>query len=74
MSAQLLFCRVLLPENVQNRAQHSSVVHIKHFFPGVWLESKWCNHSIVLTRLHLGRIPVLLYQRDQISMRLLITQ
>ena len=37
------------------------------FSPGISLESKWCNHMVVLTKLQLGIIPFILI-RDQISM------
>ena len=28
------------------------------FFSGIVLESEWCSHTVVLTRLQYGRIPV----------------
>ena len=37
------------------------------FSPSISLNSKWCNHTILLTRLTLGRNPVLFDQRDLIS-------
>ena len=46
-----LFCRMLLPGFVQN------TIHL--VFPGILLESKWCNHTIVLTQLLLGRVLIL---------------
>ena len=36
------------------------------FSVGISLKSKWCNHTVVLTQLQLGRIPVLFYQRDHV--------
>ena len=35
--------------------------------PGVSLKSRWCNLTVVLTRLQLERILVLVHRRDQIS-------
>ena len=35
------------------------------FTIGVSLESKWCNHTVVMTRLYLARIPVLFYQKER---------
>ena len=37
------------------------------FSLSISLKSKWCSHTVVLTWLQLGRIPILFYQRDQIS-------
>ena len=36
------------------------------FTPSVFLNSKWCNHTIVLTRLQIERISFLFYQTNQI--------
>ena len=44
---------------------HSS--HLTFFLPNVLIESKWCNHTEVMTRLHLGRFPVLFDHSDQFS-------
>ena len=35
------------------------------FSLGILLKSKLCNHTVVLTSLQLGKIPVLFYLRDQ---------
>ena len=44
------------------------VLFSTRFFPlGVSLKSNSCNHTVVLTQLQLGRIHVLFYQKDQIS-------
>ena len=44
--------------------QYPCVVPIYSFSPGILLKSKWSNHTIVVTQLKPGKIPV----RDQISM------
>ena len=38
------------------------------FSPSISLESKWCNHTVVLTLLELRRIPVLFCQRPEFHM------
>ena len=38
----------------------SHLVFSKNFF----LESKWCNHTVVLTWLQFGKIPALFHQRS----------
>ena len=45
---------------------HATSLCMAHqaFSQSVSLESKWCRHTIVLTRLEPGRIPILPYQRD----------
>ena len=64
MAVQLLFYEVLLPGLVSNSKRHYCRVPISfssNFFV------KWCNCSVVLTLLQLGRVPVLFHQRDRIS-------
>ena len=36
---------------------------------GILLESKWGNHTVVLTWLLQGQISILFYQRDKISIK-----
>ena len=37
------------------------------FSPSILLRFRWCSHSVVLTWLQRGRIPILFYQKVQIS-------
>ena len=55
---------------VQNSMQPFLCSSHLPFSPSVLL--KWCDHTVVLTQLE--RIPVLFYQRNQISIRLLTCQ
>ena len=55
---------------VINSKQHLCLV----FSPIVSLKTVWCNYTVVLIRLQLGRIPVLFYQRDPISIYLITNQ
>ena len=50
--------------------QHAATLCSSHlaFSPSVSLESEWCNHTVVLTRLQLGRIPILFHQRSNFHM------
>ena len=61
----MLFCWVLLWSN-----QHATSLCGLHlaFSPGISLESKWCNHTVILTWLQLERIPILFYQRSDFHM------
>ena len=52
VTVNLLFCVMLLLGFIQNSTQYSYVVHI---------------HTIVSIRSQFGRIPVLFYEKDQIS-------
>ena len=57
---------MLLPAFVQNSMKHSYFSSHLAFSLGVLLEFEWCNHTIVLTQLQLGRILPLFYQRSDI--------
>ena len=50
----------------QNSMQRSFVVSVEIFSLDVSLESERCSHSIVLTRLQLGRIDVLFYEKSDL--------
>ena len=67
MAVHLLFCRVQLLTFVQNSMHHSCVVPISSFSSGDSLHTKSSKHTVVLTRLQLGRFAVLSYPRYQIS-------
>ena len=49
--------------------QHIASLSSSHLaFPQVFLESKWCNHTVVLRQWQLGRILVLFHQRSDFLM------
>ena len=61
---------------VGSSKQHVASLCSSHqaFSQNVSLDFKWCNHTVVLTWLQLGRIPNLFYERDQISIQSIICQ
>ena len=63
MAIQLLFCRLLLLGFIQNSMQPSCVVPI-WLFSKCFVKVQFCNYTVVLTQLQLGRILVLFYQRS----------
>ena len=56
--------------------QHLAFLHCSHldFSPCILLVSIWCIHSVVLTQKKIERNPILFYQRDQISIWLIISE
>ena len=49
--------------------QHSTFLSSFHlvFSPNILLETRWCNHTVVLVNLQLEKIPISLKWKDQIS-------
>ena len=49
--------------------QHTASLCSSHvtFSPNILFGYKWCNHTVVLKLLRVGRIPILFYQRVKLS-------
>ena len=50
--------------------QHVTSLCTSHlaFSPGILLKFKWCDHTIVLSQLQFGKIPILFHQRSEFHM------